>query len=140
MHRTAPFASGGLGSVIFHGDPLSCVNHFDRQRARGMALEAVAKFVAITYQNDPVTELSGCLNGTLDLGGRGFVAPHRVYCNGDHSLRLSRLKMIRGTLFGCGLNDFAPFVLATFGANTVRNLGFVAIRAFGVSRLAEGVM
>lgn len=44
------------------------------------------------------------------------------------------------TLFGRSLNDFAPLVLAAFRADPVRNLGLVAVRAFGESRLAQGVV
>src|ERR1700691_2864906 len=44
------------------------------------------------------------------------------------------------SLLGCGLDDFAALVLSAVRTDAVRDFGFVAVGALGVSGLAEGVV
>jgi hypothetical protein len=75
------------------------------------------------------------MNRALDFRHRGFIAPHRVYCNGDHLAGDCVRQLLR-----CGLNHFTAFVLAAVRADAVWNFRFMAVRALGVRRPAEGIM
>jgi hypothetical protein len=139
MHRTAALTAGSLGRVIVHRDALVGMDHFDGKIARGMFIEQPPDIRAVPDQNDPVSQFAGSAYRAFNLGDRGLVAPHRVYCNGDHSLRLSRFVIFR-LLFGRGFDHFAAFILAALGADTVREFRLVAVGALGEGRLAQSVM
>ena len=64
----------------------------------------------------------------FDFRSRGFIAPHRVYCNGDHGL-LER-KLLRR-----GFNYFAAFCTDRSGGTRGATYRFVAVRALGVAGL-----
>ena len=87
VHRTVLFAAGRFGGVIVHGDALGGMHHFDGQssRRRDVYRAACSTIRAVANQKDPMPEFARGVYGALNFGSRGFVAPHRVYCNGDHS-------------------------------------------------------
>jgi hypothetical protein len=71
------------------------MHHFNGEFARTCVLvEGILNVTPIAHQNDPVPEFAGRTDGAFNLGNRGLIAPHRVYCNGDHSLRLSRFDLV----------------------------------------------
>ena len=45
----------------------------------------------VAHEKDPMAILPGCIDRAFHFRRRGFVAPHRVYCNGDHRIRSADL-------------------------------------------------
>ena len=87
--------------MIVHGDPLGSVNNVDWKATRVIVrLKFALDRRPIAHEKDSMAILSGCVYGALDFRRRGFVAPHRVYCNGDHGFRLNRLRT------ACALGEF----------------------------------
>ena len=76
----------------------------------------------------PVAQFTGRANCALDFRAWGFIAPHRVYCNGDHCL------------FGSGFDDFAALVLAAVRTNAVRQFRLMAVGAVGKCGFAKSVV
>jgi hypothetical protein len=112
---------------------------FDRQTSGGrVAVQAILDDMPVAYKNDSVSVLLSCVDSTFNLRHWGLVAPHRVYGNGYHSLRLTLWDVPQ--LLRSSFNDFAAFVLATVRANAMRNLRFVAVGAFGMRGLAQGIV
>ena len=71
----------------------------------------------------------------LRLQAPGLCRPHRVYCNGDHLVGVTRFDYHR-----CGLDDFTALVLSAVGTDAVRHFRFVAVRALGMAYFAESVV
>ena len=138
MHGAFTFGARSFRRVILHRDALRRVNYFDWKALGGRMLVQLALHGnPVADEQNPVPKLFGRMDCAFDLGYRSLIAPHRVYGNGYHSFRLMRS---RGELFRRCFDYFAALVLSALGADAVRLLGLMAIRAFGTGRLAQCIV
>ena len=84
--RAVLLAARRLGGVVVHGDALGGMDHFDRQIGvrRDACCSSCFDGGSVADQKDPVAILPCGVDCAFDFRHRGFIAPHRVYCNGDH--------------------------------------------------------
>jgi hypothetical protein len=100
------------------------VNHLDRQ-CRGVLVpgQFLPDEVLPADQHDLDRIGFDRANGAFYFGFGGVVAAHRVNSDGHHGRGLA--------LLFADLDDFAALVLAAVRADPVRELGLVAVGAFG---------
>ena len=102
-----------------------------------MSVQLTLHGYTVADQQHTMPKLFGCVNCSFDFGYRSLIAPHRIYGNGYHSLRLTRSR--RG-LFRRGFDDFATLVLSALRADAVGLFRFVAVRALGARGLGQCVV
>ena len=73
--------------MIIHRDPVGSMDHFDGKIAQGIVgFEFALDSIAIAHEEDAMSKLAGGMDGAFHFRDRGFIAPHRIYSNGDHWL------------------------------------------------------
>ncbi len=129
VHRAALLGAGSFGRVIVHGDPLVGVDHFDRQDLRaGVLVERAAEFRGRSPTSRIRWPSSRAARIAPSTSGTGALSPPIA------STAMVTIRSVRILLTPCRFDDLAALVLAAARAHAVRQLRFVAVRAFRMRR------
>src|SRR5690349_8415114 len=94
-------------------------------------VELAPDHVLLAYQDDLDSQTPGGANRPFDLGRWGMIAAHCIYGNGQH---------VRKILLLFDFHYLAAFILATVGANAMREFRLMAVRTFRQTGGLQGIV